>query len=207
MNSKAARILAIAFFATLTGSASASTIDLFAIGSTHSGGALDPFNNPIPGVPIVSWTQTLVGLPSATTLLSILAEGIDGGPDAPGGGEPDIVYVNGVAVGELAQQAFYSADYNLRPGPGIISGKTAETLSIFDVTSLLVDGLNTFEVRIDTSNWVDEIEVASLRTLQQVPEPASIALAAIALLAISLTRRRADPSRRATVQRHRSGRR
>ncbi len=191
MKSNIAHLAAAAFAALLTGSAAASTVDLFAVGSTHPGGALDPFDNPISGVPVVTWTEMLVGVPAVTTLLSILAEGIDGGPNAPGGGEHDGVYVNGVLAGYLVQQSFYSPAYNLQPGPGALAGKTAETLSVFDVTSLLIDGLNTFEIRVDTSNWVDEIEVASLRVLQQAPEPSSLPLAVAALSALGFSRRRA----------------
>jgi hypothetical protein len=196
MKSKQARVVIAAFAALVAAPASASSIDLFTVGSTHAAGALDPMNNPISGVPVVSWTWTLAGLPMSTTLLSILAEGIDSGPTGPGGGEFDGVFVNGTFVGYLTQQSFYTPYFNLRPGPGALAGVTAETTSIFDVTSLLVAGLNTFEVRVDTSNWVNEIEVASLATLQQLPEPSSLPLAAAALATLALGRRRGAHARR-----------
>lgn len=197
MKSKHAHVVIAAFAALLAVPASASSINVFTVGSTHAAGALDPMDNPLSGVPIVSWTWTLAGLPTATTLLSILAEGIDSGPSGPSGGEFDGVFVNGTFVGYLTQQSFYTPYYNLRPGPGALAGVTAETTSIFDVTSLLVAGLNTFEVRVDSSNWVNEIEVASLSTVEQnLPEPASLPLAATALAAFALGRRKGAPARR-----------
>jgi hypothetical protein len=188
MKSNRARFAALAFASLAASPASAATIDLFVIGSTHTGGAIDPFGNPIAGTPIVSWTDTLFGAPTTPMVLSILAEGVDGGDGAPGGGEFDGVYVNGSFVGHLTQQGFYSPDYMLQPGPGALAGRTAETVSLFDVTAFLVAGLNTFEVRIDPSNWVNEIEVASLRAIEQVPEPSSAPLALAALAALALVR-------------------
>jgi hypothetical protein len=190
MKSKRARFAALAFSASLALPAAASTFDLYAIGSTHPGGALDPFGNPLTGMAIVSWTETLADVPSVPTLLSILAEGVDGGPTAPGGGEHDGVFVNGTLVGYLAQQSFYTPGFNLQPGPGAIAGYTAQSLSLFDVTKLLVAGSNTFEIRVDPSNWVNEIETVSLQSVGlAVREPASLALAALALSALVTIRR------------------
>ena len=165
---------------------SADIINLYQVGSTAAGGvALDPLGNPISGVAIISWTDTIAGTPSGSYLLSILAEGVDGGPNLPS--EFDGVYVNGTFVGFLTQQGFYSPLFNLQPGPGALAGITAETLSSFDVGALLVGGVNTFEVRVDPNNWVDEIEVA---TLAQVPEPGTLALLGLGLVGLGIGSRR-----------------
>ncbi len=191
MISKRACVAAAAFAGAIALPAAASTIDLYAVGSTHPGGALDPVGNALPGVPIVSWTEMLWAPPASVMLLSILAEGIDGGALAPNGGEHDGVYVNGMFAGYLTQQSFYTPGFSLKPGAGALAGVTAETLSLFDVTSLLVAGMNAFEIRVDTANWVNEIEVVSLAPLQStVPEPASLPLAGIALAAVAIMRRR-----------------
>lgn len=159
--------------------------NLYQVGSTVGGFALDPLGNPISGVPIISWTDTIAGTPSGPYLLSILAEGIDGGPGLPS--EFDGVYVNGTFVGFLTQQGFYSPLFNLQPGPGALAGVTAETLSSFDVGALLLSGVNTFEVRVDPNNWVNEIEVA---TLAQTPEPGTLALLGLGLVGLGIRSRR-----------------
>ena len=120
---------------------------------------------------------------SGPIILSILAEGIDGGPNAPGGGEHDQVVFNGTPIGDLTQQNFYSPLYNLQPGPGALAGITAETLSVFDVTSLFVPGVNTITVNVDPANWVNEIEVS---TLAETPLPAALPLFASGLGGLGL---------------------
>ncbi len=143
--------------------------------------ALDPLGNPIGGVPVISWTDTWAG--GGTGMLSILAEGIDFNED-------DEVFVNGVSVGFLTKQSFSSTLFNLQPGPGALAGITELTTSEFDVTSLLVVGLNQFEIRVEPQSWVNEIEVVSLLTRAAVPEPASLGLVALALVGLSLSRRK-----------------
>ena len=152
--------------ATAPAMAGTSTLNLYIVGSNPAGHALDPVGNNIGGIPDITWTQNLTG--SGTATLSILAEGIDGGPGAPGGGEHDQVFFNGTLIGDLTQQDFSSPLFNLQPGPGALAGITAETLSVFDVTALFHSGANTVEIKVDPANWVDEIEVS---TLTAVPEP------------------------------------
>lgn len=166
----------------------ASTVNVYTVGSNPAGNALDPFNVPVGGVPIVSWTDMFVGVPAGSVFLSILAEGVDGGPNAPGGGEFDGVYVNGTFVGFLTQQPFYSPLFNLRPGPGALAGITGLTVSVFEISALLVNGLNSFEVRVDPGNWVNEIEIARLF----VPEPDTLAMLGLGVgtLGLVLWRRR-----------------
>jgi hypothetical protein len=190
MNSFKIKIALAAVALMLALPASADVINIYQVGSSPAGNALDPLGNPIGGIPVISWTDTISGPISGSYFLSILAEGVDGGPDAPGGGEHDSVFVNGTFIGMLTQQGFYSPLFNVQPGPGALAGITAETLSTFDVSAFLISGLNTFSVVVDPSNWVDEIEVA---TLTQIPEPGTLALLALGLGAWGIGRRRKNP--------------
>jgi hypothetical protein len=163
--------------------ASADVINIYKVGASAGTVALDPLNNPIGSLPVISWTDTLSGPISGSYFLSILAEGVDGGPDAPAGGEHDSVFVNGTFIGMLTQQGFYSPLFNLQPGPGALAGITGETLSTFDVSAFLVGGLNTFSVVVDPGNWINEIEVA---TLTLVPEPGTLALLGLGLVVLGV---------------------
>lgn len=186
-------ILSLGLFgvlATASATAGTSTMNLYIVGSNPAGNALDPVGNNIGGIPDITWSQTVGGSGIAT--LSILAEGIDGGPSAPGLGEQDQVFFNGTFIGDLTQQDFYSPLFNLQPGPGALAGVTLETLSVFDVTALFHSGVNTVEVKVDPSNWVDEIEVS---TLAAAPEPTTwvMMLAGFAGLGLASYRARRSP--------------
>jgi hypothetical protein len=143
--------------------------------------------NNIGGVASISWT---FNAPSAgPALLSIVAEGVDGGTNAPGGGEHDQVYFNGTLLGDLTQQNFYSQLFNLNPGPGgltLPTGQvvTALTTSFFNVNAIV--GINTVQVNVDSSNWVNEIETSNL---SNVPEPGTLALLSLTLLGLGMVRR------------------
>ncbi len=156
--------------------------NIYIIGSNPAGLALDPVGNNIGGVPSISWIFNAPVAGPAT--LSILAEGVDGGTNAPGGGEHDAVFFNGNLLGNLTQQSFYSSAYNLQPGPGALPGITAETTSFFTV--LANAGLNTVIVNVDPNRWVNEVEVS---TLVSVPEPGAFALGTLALMGLQVSRR------------------
>jgi len=79
------------------------------------------------------------------------------------------VFFNGVSIGFLTQQDFYSTAFNLNPGPGALPGFTLLTSSSFIVNALA--GANTISVHVDPGNWVNEVETASL---EAVPEPATL---------------------------------
>jgi hypothetical protein len=157
--------------------ATASVQYLYAVGASINP-ALDPAGNSIGGVPVISWTDTWSG--GGTGILSILAEGIDLLQD-------DEVFVNGTSVGFLTQQSFTSSLFNLQPGAGALAGITDLTTTVFDVTSLLVVGVNQFQIKVDPGNWVNEIEMVSLTTAAAVPEPASWALVGLALAGLGLS--------------------
>jgi hypothetical protein len=166
--------------------ASADTVNVFVVGSNPPGNALDPGGANIGGVATISWNHNFAGGPGPV-FLTILAEGIDGGPLAPGGGENDEVFFNNVSIGELTQQPSYSPLFNLQPGPGALAGITELTLSVFDVTALVLLGVNTVRVEVDSGNWVNEIEVS---TLESVPLPPALVLFATGLAALGLVGRR-----------------
>lgn len=171
--------LAIGSVLLLGGQARASTIALYAVGASGAATALDPLNQPLAGSAVINWTDLVGPDPIISATLSILAEGIDAPTDDLPDGERDPLYINNVFVGYLTQQAFYSGFTNLRPGPGALANTTAETLSFFDVTPFLVNGLNSFSVVVAPGGWVNEIQVATLSVNDQtspVPEPASLLL-------------------------------
>jgi hypothetical protein len=161
--------------------------NVYTIGSNPAGLALDPGGANIGGVPVITTTFTLpAGVTTAS--LSLLVEGVDGGPGAPGGGEHDTVSINGTLLGDLVQQSFSSPLFNLQPGPGALPGITAETTTTFDVSGLLVAGTNTVTVDVDPNNWVNEVEVVTLTA--SVPEPLGITLLGVGLAGLGLVRRR-----------------
>lgn len=161
-------------------------VNVYTVGSNPAGNALDPIGNPIGGIPSIVYSHNYDGTPGQV-LLEILAEGIDGGPGAPGGGEHDLVYFNGTLLGELTSQGFYSSLFNLQPGPGDLPPITGTSLSVFDVTSLVALGNNTVQIDVDPGNWINEIEVSSLRV---VPEPSSLALIGFGLVGFAIFARR-----------------
>lgn len=169
------------------GNATVIDVDVYTVGSNPPGNALDDFGVNIGGVALITWNFFVTELGTAT--LSIVAEGIDGGPTAPGAGELDAVSINGNALGFLTQQDFYSPFFNLHPGPGALADRTLLTNSIFDVTPYLLLGLNTVSVAVDSGNWVNEIETSSLE-ITPVPEPASLLLLGSGLLGLQRIRRR-----------------
>jgi len=173
----------VLFTVTVAASASASSITLDVVGSNPAGNALDPGGNNIGGIPTITWTLNADASGPAT--LSIVAEGVDGGASAPNGGEHDEVFFNGVSIGFLTQQDFYATVFNLQPGPGALAGITALTTSGFAVNAL--PGLNTISVQVDSHNWVNEIETASLTS---VPEPATLWLSGLGIAAALKLRRR-----------------
>ena len=161
--------------------------NVYTVGSNPVGNALDPGGGSIGGVPVILTTFTLPA--GATTgSLSLLVEGVDGGAGAPGGGENDTVRINGTLLGELVQQSFHSTLFNLQPGPGALADITAETTTTFDVSGLLVAGINVVTVDVDPGNWVNEVEVVTLTA--DIPEPLSVTLLAAGLAALGVVRRR-----------------
>jgi len=177
---------ALIFVGLLAIPVAADTVNVYTVGSSPPGNALDPGGNNIGGIPVITWQNFYDGNPGDSAVLSILAEGVDGGPNAPGGGEFDEVFVNGNFVGDLTQQDFYSPAFNLQPGPGALPGITAETWSFFDVAPFVNHGLNTITVVVDPGNWVNEIEVADL----SVPEPGSFLLFGTGLAGLAAMIRR-----------------
>jgi len=182
----------------------ADTVNVYQIGSTSTicgaNTAYDPAGNCIVGTATPTWINNYSGPTGGPATLTILAEGIDNGSVIPGG-EVDGVIVNGVFVGNLAQQGFYSSLFNLSNsnagtgpldldgdnGDPCVTGPVAQpcnalitdlTLSTFNVSGLVVNGANTIQVVVDPTNWVDEIDVATLNT----PEPSSVLLLATGLL-------------------------
>ncbi len=161
--------------------------DVYAVGCSGSP-ALDPDDNALACASTISWEHDITFDENhlKEAILKITAEGIDG-VDVPAP-EIDNVYVNNTFVGTLTNQSFYSPFNNLNPGPGALVDFTELTMSLFDVTSLLVSGVNTIRVDVDPSNWVLEIETSSLTVT--VPVPGSLALMGLGLAGIRYRRRK-----------------
>lgn len=146
----------------LAAPASADLINVYTVGSNPAAQAQDPSGAGIGGIPVINWVHTGVAGPAT---LTIVAEGIDTN-------EQDEVYFNGDFIGYLTNQGFQVGVFNLKPGPGALPGITALTSSVFNV--MAIAGVNTVQVRVDTENWVNEIETSNLTPA--VPEPATLSL-------------------------------
>lgn len=167
-------------------------VNIYTIGASSGSQPLDPAGNNISGAPTIMWTNNASQAGPAT--LSIVAEGVDNnGPN--GLAEIDQVLFNGVFIGDLTPQGFYSPLFNLcvataitgpcgltLPGVGPITGLSTST---FTVNALA--GANTVEVIVDPTNWVDEIDTSNLSS---VPEPASISMVCVGAVVLLLGRRR-----------------
>lgn len=160
-------------------------VNVMTVGSNPAGNALDPLGNNIGGIPLISWTHTVGSLGAGPAWLSIVAEGIDTNED-------DEVFINGTSLGFLTNQGFQVPDFNLQPAAGALPNITALTISAFDVSALLQVGINTIEVHVDPTNWVNQVETSTLSyNNRQVPEPGTLALLLAGLGGLSLLRRRA----------------
>jgi hypothetical protein len=164
--------------------------NVFGVGCSGSP-ALDPGGAVLPCAPTVSWSHTIEFDPGhlKEAILKITAEGIDARQEPSGPGpEIDRVFVNGTFVGTLTNQSFYTPFFNLQPGPGALPNFTELTMSMFDVTPFLVPGLNTFQVVVDPTNWILEIETSELWA--ETPEPATLGIFGLGLAGLGLLRRR-----------------
>lgn len=187
----ASAVCVASVFTASSGFAQVDTVNVYTIGSSPEGLALDPVGANIGGIQLISWQHNLVATtPGKPVYLRIRAEGIDSADAvlAPAG-EVDGVFFNGFYVGDLTQQGFFSPLANLRPGPGALAGITGLTTSWFDVTPWYVPGVNTVAVTVDQSAaWVNEIEVSQL--IATVPEPSTWALMIVGVGATGFALRR-----------------
>ncbi|HEV3333274.1 MAG TPA: PEP-CTERM sorting domain-containing protein [Bryobacteraceae bacterium] len=173
--------------------ASADIANVYTIGSNPAGEALDPAGNNVGGIPVITWTNNVASAGLAT--LSIIAEGIDN--NGPGGlAEIDAVKFNGVFIGDLTPQGFYSNFFNLCvataiTGPCGLNSATGAPITGLSTSNFTVNalaGANTLEVDVASGNWVDEIDKSTLTS--SVPEPSSAAFLGLLTGAVFLVRRR-----------------
>jgi hypothetical protein len=201
--------------------AAADVVNVYQIGASsnicgpHT--ARDPSRACINGSAAPTWVNTFSGNPGDQATLTILAEGIDNGSATRNPSEFDRVLVNGVFVGDLTQQSFYSPIFNLSnsnagTGPLDLDGDSGDScvtgqpcsaqvtdlsVSTFDVTGLVVPGANTIRVVVDPSNWDNEIDTSSLTARATAPEPGTLSLLGTGVFLVGLAsfrRRRQNAS-------------
>ncbi len=150
------------------------TVYVFQIGDTREG--------PV----TLSWNHFYDGsaFPELGASLTIIAEGIDTGED-------DLVYFNGHFLGQLVQQSFYNASFDINPGPGALGFPlTALTTSFFTLDpSWLLVGNNLVEIVVDPANWIMEAEISTLAVCQ-IPIPGALWLLGSSLVGLAGLRRK-----------------
>jgi hypothetical protein len=133
--------------------------------------------------------------PIGQVRLTIEAEGVDA--DTTGLGEDDRVYFNGVYLGNLRQQPFYSPLFDLQAGPGVKGGNfTALTISQFMIDPALLQlGMNLVEVVVDPSNYIMELETSKLQVFSSVPEPSTWMMSAAGVALAAFLRKKRSGAR------------